>query len=165
MKIPAYVGHISFNHLVFLLHTQCHYEENLWNEDLSTTHTGLLLHTLQVCWTTAARSLSWGSLPQRCVVGKAVKYWLDESSGYIISWSTGLFPRMWTYAYRGQIWDSIKVGTVRTAEAKKSQTLLLGQGDISLFFELETTLLLLLLKQACSLSRSLVALANLEFGR
>lgn len=129
-------GHISFIHIVFLLHTQCHCEENLWNEDFSSaTHTQACLsaHSRSAenhCWSTAVRSPSWEESSIALCSRKSCKVLTRWSSGYKISWSSGLSPGMWTYAYRGQIWEIIKVGTIRFSESKKSKILLLGQGDI-----------------------------------
>lgn len=153
------------------LHSHClssPYPMSLWGEPmkwrllLSHTHTQpcLSAHSRSAenhCWTTAVRSPSWAESSTALCSRKSCKVLTRWSSGYIILWSSGLSPGMWTYAYRGQIWEIIKVRTIRFSESKKSKILLLGQGDILFLYCLswKQTLLLLLLRQACSLPMSL----------
>lgn len=141
------------------------YGENPWTEDLSTTHRLVCPHTPGLL-NTAARSVSWGRYHTLCS---------RDSCDVLTRWIIWLrnFMKYWTVSKNMHIClqrTNVRQHQSRTRQSCRSQEVqdptAGARGLLFLYFlSWKQTLLLLLLKQACSLCRSLVALANLEFGR
>lgn len=140
------------------------YGENPWTEDLSTTHRLVSPHTPGLL-NTAARSLSWGRYHTLCS---------RDSCKVLTRWIIWLhnFMKYWTVTKNVHIClprTNLRQHQSRNCQSCRSQEVqdptAGARGHLFLYFlSWKQTLLLLLLKQACSLSRSLVALANLELA-